>query len=100
VKCLFCLGEICRKALKPDQDYVCTSTKHCNAFNESIITRNYLDICQFIGLKPIVCCPTLMTANERSIEVPTSKNGSSISANESMNTHYQMYIIYLCYIPI
>ncbi|XP_015380197.1 PREDICTED: venom protease-like isoform X1 [Diuraphis noxia] len=70
-------GEICRKALKSDQKYVCTSTRRCNAFKESIRTRNYLDICKFVGLKPIVCCP--ITANE----ILKTKNADrSISADE------------------
>lgn len=101
MKCLFLLGEICRKALKSDQDYVCTSTKHCKAFNESIRTRNYLDICKFVGLQSIVCCPTPITANER-----LTKNGRSISADESMATHsyshitkliLYIYMLHICY---
>jgi len=89
VKCIFVSGEICRKTLKPNQKYVCTATRHCNAFKESIRTRNYLDICKFIGLKPIVCCP--ITANE----ILKTKNAErSISADESMNTFYQIYIFY------
>ncbi|KAL4098818.1 hypothetical protein QTP88_023346 [Uroleucon formosanum] len=71
---------ICRKALKPDQEYVCTSTKYCKGFKQSLITRNYLDICKFIGLQPIVCCP--VTNYEELIEIPETKNESPISADE------------------
>lgn len=97
MKCIFILGEICRKALKSDQKYVCTATRHCNAFKESIRTRNYLDICTFVGLQPIVCCP--ITANE----ILKTKNADrSISADESMNMYLlpNLYAIYLCYLPM
>ncbi|KAL4098786.1 hypothetical protein QTP88_023323 [Uroleucon formosanum] len=74
-------GEICRKALKANQKYVCTPTRHCHAFKESIRTRNYLDICKFVGLQPIVCCP--ITANEL---LKTKNAEISISADERAKT--------------
>jgi len=74
---------------------VCTSTKYCKAFKQSLKTRNYLDICKFVGLQPIVCCP--VTANE----ILKTKNAErSISADESMNTHHQIYILYNIYVII
>ena len=72
---------------------MCTSTRYCKAFKHSLKTRNYLDICEFIGLQPIVCCP--VTNYEELIEIPGTKNESPISADESMNTKYQIYVIYL-----
>ncbi|CAI6366349.1 unnamed protein product [Macrosiphum euphorbiae] len=68
-------GEICRKALKANQKYVCKAATHCNAFKESIRTSNYLDVCKFVGLLPIVCCP--ITANEL---LKTKNEKLSISA--------------------
>jgi len=91
VKYIFILGELCRTSLKSNQKYVCTATRHCKAFKESIRTHNYLDICKFVGLQPIVCCPVTMT-----IEIVKYKNAKrSISADESMNmTYYQIYILF------
>jgi len=72
---------------------MCTSTRYCKAFKQSLKTRNYLDICKFVGLQPIVCCP--VTEYEGLIEIPATKNESSISADESMNMKYQIYVLYL-----
>jgi hypothetical protein len=83
LKCIFKLGDKCRAAQRSNEDYVCTRTRDCKAFKESIVTRNYLDVCEFIGLEPIVCCP----ANKQLTEIPAAtNNGNSKSADESMNT--------------
>jgi len=54
----------------------------------------YLDVCKFVGLKALVCCPE-KTALEDFVVIPKSKSATSISADESMVTHYQIYIIHL-----
>lgn len=72
---------------------MCTNTRYCKAFKQSLKTRNYLDICKFVGLQPIVCCP--VTNYEELIAIPEIKNENPISADESMNTKYQIHVIYI-----
>lgn len=83
ILCIF-LGEICKKDPKLNQDYVCVEAKQCKAFKESIRTRNYLDICKFVSLQPIVCCPTKYDVDKPLTKIPENENVNSISANESM----------------
>lgn len=35
----------------------CTKAKDCVYLEDSIRTDNYLDICSYAGVEPIVCCP-------------------------------------------
>jgi len=69
------------------------STNNCKAFKQSLKTRNYLDICKFVGLEPIVCCPRVTNSKDL-IEIPEIKNESPISADESMNHTKFMLFIY------
>uniref|UniRef100_A0A2H8TWH4 Serine protease snake n=1 Tax=Melanaphis sacchari TaxID=742174 RepID=A0A2H8TWH4_9HEMI len=77
-------GEICRKGQRPEQDYVCTGASNCKALQESIRTRNYLDICKFDGLQPIVCCP--ITTDGLLVEIPEN----SISADKKCNEYFKL----------
>jgi len=70
---------------------VCTHARDCEAFDQSIITRNYLDICDFIDLEPIVCCPPAY--NEQLTEIPKT----STIVDQSMNSLYQILIVYILY---
>ncbi|XP_015364029.1 PREDICTED: venom protease-like isoform X1 [Diuraphis noxia] len=78
-------GQICRKALRPDQEHVCMNTNDCKVFKQSLKTRNYLDICKFVGLQPIVCCP--VTNYKDLIEIPEIKNESPKSADEKCDQY-------------
>jgi len=74
---------MCRE--DPDMIFRCTYARDCPTVKESIITRNYLDICGFVGLEPIVCCPA--KAIKPLIEIPESKNKNSTPTKESKNTN-------------
>jgi len=92
---IYFLGEICRKGQRPEQDYVCMSANSCKALQESIRTRNYLDICTFDGLHPIVCCPIM--ANEPLIAENNKDN--LITVDKSTNIQFQhklLTIVYIC----
>ncbi|KAE9524622.1 hypothetical protein AGLY_014672 [Aphis glycines] len=88
LKYMFNLGDKCRKDPISNKDFVCTYARDCEALKESIITRNYLDICKFIGLEPIVCCPE--KANEQLSEIPETKNENPTSADEKCNQYFQL----------
>lgn len=82
-------GDVCRKGLTLDSDYVCTSPNNCKSFAQSIKDRNYLDICSFNGPQPIICCPD-------TINLPNSKIINAINADES--TQHYTYILWLNYL--
>lgn len=69
-------GDVCRKGLTLDSDYVCTSVNNCKSFAQSIKDRNYLDTCSFNGSQPIICCPGSNNA-------PNSQITNSNTADES-----------------
>ncbi|CAH1723029.1 unnamed protein product [Aphis gossypii] len=80
-------GEICRKGQRPEQDYVCMSANSCKAaLQESIRTSNYLDICNFDGLHPIVCCPIM--ANGPLIAENNKDN--SITVDKKCNEYFKL----------
>jgi len=92
----FFLGEICRKGQRPEQDYVCMSANSCKAaLQESIRTSNYLDICNFDGLHPIVCCPIMANG----LLIAENNKDNSITVDKSMNIQFQyklLLIVYIC----
>ncbi|XP_022170994.1 venom protease-like isoform X2 [Myzus persicae] len=81
-------SDICRKGRTSEQDYVCKSARNCNTFLESIRTNNHLDICKFVVLEPIVCCPAM--TNELIIELPESNNENSISADKKCHEYFKL----------
>lgn len=55
------------------------------------MSRNYLDICSFEGLHPIVCCPPLIL-KEIPIEAKQTIKYSNL-ANKSIFLVYLMYLV-------
>ncbi|KAE9524626.1 hypothetical protein AGLY_014676 [Aphis glycines] len=72
-------GDMCRE--DPGMIFRFTYARDCPTVKESIITRNHLDICGFVGLEPIVCCST--KAIEPLVEIPETKNKNSTPTKES-----------------
>ncbi|KAL5242094.1 hypothetical protein ACI65C_009504 [Semiaphis heraclei] len=80
-------SDICRKGRRSEQDYKCKSAKHCNAFLENIRTNKHFDICKFVILEPIVCCPTM--TNETFVEISESNNENSLSADTKCHEYFK-----------
>lgn len=70
-------------------DYVCTRAINCKYFPESIVSHNYLDVCSFEELHPIVCCPPL-TLKEPPMEAKSTMKYSNLASKST-------YIVYSIY---
>lgn len=89
------LGEVCRKGQRPEQDYVCMSANSCKAaLQESIRTSNYLDICNFDGLLPIVCCPIMVNG----LLIAENNKDNLITVDKSTNIQFQYKLLPIVYI--
>lgn len=76
--CIY-VGDVCRAMKDSVPNYVCTRHDKCKPLEKMINIQEHPDVCSFVGLKPIVCCPSSATQ----ISVPDIKQGNPDVVNES-----------------
>lgn len=53
------IGDACMFSNGLAQHGICKIPQNCPLFNKMIESGNKTDICSFVGLNPIICCPAV-----------------------------------------
>lgn len=80
------------------QHGVCKIPENCPMFEKSIESGNKPDICSFVGLLPIICCPAVAEVEERLQYVPKIIDKTTPIPNkifERSNTAYKSTYLYV-----